>query len=356
MRKSKRSDAKEPFMANKRISVGMIIHPEGAHLGAYFEALAKTEEVDSVYVADPTGETEPRAKELLGDKFQKLFRDPNVMLQQAGPNMALVSLEASQAPPAIDAALDAGCHVLSEKPACVRVEDFERLARKADGKHRFLMLALANRSTPPVREARRLVRTGQFGKIYGIEMHIIADQTRLKNESYHKTWYADKSRAGGGHLIWLGIHWLDLVHFITGLNVTEVTGMIQNVGGQPITVEDSATVVMRYDNGSAGTLTSAYYIDKGYHMHVKIWCENGWLELADLDTDPLVYYSNREAKVRRFDYPAGQRGYTPFVRSAVRASAGLEEAPITATEGLRVLQTIFAAYRSAETGVRQKLS
>lgn len=342
-------------MANDRISVGLIVHPQGAHLSAYYEGLAKTDEVEAVSVADPTGETEAQARKFLGDKFKTMFRDTKTMLKETNPKMALVSVEAGQSPPEIDAALEAGCHVLTEKPACVRVEDFEKLARKADSKHLLLMLSLANRLAPPIREAKRMIRAGQFGKIYGVEMHIIADQTRLKSEAYHKTWFADKARSGGGHLIWLGIHWLDLISFVTGLNVTEVAAMIQNVGGQPINTEDSATVILRYDNGSAGTLTSAYYLDKGYHMHIKIWCEKGWLEFANLDTDPLTYYFNADAKVQKYEYPAGQRGYTPFVRAAVRASAGLEAAPITATESLCVLQTIFAAYRAADTGTKQKV-
>ena len=67
--------------------------------------------------------------------------------------------------------------------------DFEALTRKAQGKHRHLMLALANRVHAPVREARRLIRTGKLGKIYGVEIHLVADQTRLKSEDYRKAWY-----------------------------------------------------------------------------------------------------------------------------------------------------------------------
>lgn len=345
-------------MANEKITVGMIIHPQGAHLGAYFEALAQTEEVETVVIADPTGETEALAKPVLKDKLKDVFRDTKLMLRQASPKMALVSLEAAQAPPEIDAALEAGCHVFAEKPACVRAEDFAPLVQKADSKHRYLMLALANRITPPVQEARRLVRAGKLGKIYGAELHLIADQTRLKQASYHKSWFASKGRAGGGHLIWLGIHWLDLATYITGLPITDVAAMIQNVGGQPVDIEDSATVLFRLENGASGTMTSGYYLDKGYHSHLKFWGEHGWLELGDLDQTPLVSYStlnSREPRVEQFEYPADQGGYTPFVRAAARASAGLDAAPITAAEGLRVLQTVFACYRAAETGQSQRV-
>lgn len=335
------------------IKVGMITNAQGAHVDAYFASLAKAEEVESVALADSSGETVAQAEKVLGAKLKETFRDSRTMLRQARPAMVLVSLEAALAPPEIDAALDAGCHVFAEKPACVRAEDFQPLVRKADTKHLHLMLALANRLHAPVREARRLVQAGKFGKVYGVEMHLIADQTRITREEYRKSWFAIKSRAGGGHLIWLGIHWLDLATYITGLAVRDVTGMTGVVGGQPIDVEDSAAVLMRFDNGSLGTMTSGYYLDKGYHSHIKIWGEHGWLELGDLDTTPLEYYSTkdtREPKVERFEYPKGQGGYAPFVRAAVRASAGLDDAPISGADCLRVLQTVFACYRAAETG------
>src|SRR5438876_483608 len=83
------------------------------------------------------------------------------------------------APPVIDAALDAGCHVFAEKPSCTHAEDFEKLVRKAERTHRHLMLAVANRSHAPVREARRLIQAGKLGKVYGVEAHLVTDQTRL---------------------------------------------------------------------------------------------------------------------------------------------------------------------------------
>lgn len=337
----------------KSIKVGIITTPDGAHRAAYYESLAKAPEAEAVALASPSDSDAAAAKKILGDKLKETFKDSGEMLKQFQPQMALISLEAALAPPVIDAALDAGCHVLSEKPACVRAADFEKLVRKAQQKHRHLMLALANRPHPPVQEARRLVQGGKLGKIYGMELHIIADQTRLKSEKYHKQWVASRARAGGGHLIWLGIHWLDLGLHITGLKVQQVAGFAGVVGGQPIDVEDSAAVAFKLDNGSFGTMTSGYYLDKGYHSHIKIWGEHGWLHLAAIEDDPLLWYSTKDVKdpkVQRFEYAKGERGYPPFVRQAVRASAGLEPAPITGEECLHVLQTIFAFYQAAQAG------
>ena len=343
----------------KTIAVGVITDAGGAHLDAYFTGLAQIEEAESVSLADPSGRSEAQARKALGAKLKGVYKDRGEMLRQAKPQMALVSLEAAQAPPAIAAALDAGCHVFAEKPACVRAEDFAKLTRTAQQKHRHLMLALANRLHAPVREAKRLLREGKLGKVYGIEIHLVADQTRLKRETYHKSWFAQKAKAGGGHLIWLGIHWLDLALHVTGLKVQQVAGFAGVVGGQPIDVEDSAAVALRFDNGSFGTLTSGYYLDKGYHSHLQIWGEHGWLRMASIEEAPVEWYSTKDVKdprVERLTYPKGQRGYTPFVRACVRASAGLEPAPITAEEGLHVLQTIFAFYQAAQDGRTRTLS
>ncbi|MCB1237314.1 MAG: Gfo/Idh/MocA family oxidoreductase, partial [Verrucomicrobiae bacterium] len=217
----------------------------------------------------------------------------------ARPEMAMVSVEAVRAPPLIARALDAGCHVFAEKPSCVRAEDFESLVKKAEAGGRHLMLALANRVTPAVREAGRLISEGKLGDLYGVELHLIADQTRLTRESYHRSWFADPKRAGGGHLIWLGIHWLDLAMHLSGSSIREVCGFAGNVGGQPIAAEDSAALAMKFDNGMFGAMNSGYYLDRGYHSHLKFWGSKGWLEYAEwLGTErnpkPLRWYSTAE--------------------------------------------------------------
>jgi len=335
------------------ISVAVLTHASGPHLDAYLAGLAASSEVGEVAIADPSGSTFAAAQKTLGPKLKATGRDVVAVLREAKPKMALVTMEAVLAPPAIDAALEQGCHVLAEKPACVRTADFEPLVRKAEGKHLHLMLALANRLRPEVREARRLVSEGRLGKLYGAELHLIADQTRLKSESYRKTWFAQKARAGGGHLIWLGIHWLDLAMFVTGTEIEAVTGFSGNVGGQPMDVEDSNAAALRFSNGMFGTMTSGYYLDRGYHQHLKLWGEKGWLEVRQQNEIMLKWYSTAEPKVSRVqDYkpPNEPTGYTPFVHACARASAGLEPPPLAGREGLRVLDAIYAFYEAARTG------
>lgn len=345
---------------SQNVVVAVITNAEGAHLNAYFPALAQAREVTSVVLSDPSGETVDKARKSLGEKLTATYTDPAEMLKKEKPVMVMVSLEAKLAPPAIDLALDAGCHVMAEKPACLNAEDFAKLATKANGKKLLLMLALANRLNPETQEAKRIIEEGKLGKIYGMELHLIADQTRLKSKSYHQKWYAKKDRAGGGHLIWLGIHWLDLAMYLTGSKITDVAGFAGNVGGQPLDVEDSAALAVKFDNGTFGTVTSGFYLDKGYHSHIKIWGADGWLEInrhGGVGSAPLRWYSGKDEQPSITEYtpPDGPQGYSPFVAACVRAAMGQGPAPLTADDSLQVLKTVYGAYRAAATGQSQKI-
>lgn len=339
-------------MANP-IKVALLTHGGGAHVGAYLSALAAADDCSSVVLVDPDSRWDADAKRVLGAKLKRVGRDHREVLAQEKPALALVSMEAKIAPPVIDAALDAGCHVFAEKPSCVRAEDFAPLVAKADRQHRHLMLALANRLNPEIVAARRIIETGKIGKLYGLDMHLIADQTRLTRASYHSQWFAQKERAGGGHLIWLGIHWLDLAMQLTGASIRNVAGFTANVGGQPIDIEDSATAALQFDNGMLGTLTSGYYLDRGYHSHIKIWGSAGWLHLEPMKAQPLTWYSSSAGGPRDVQVWEGSkepRGYTPFVKAAVKACAEMSDPPISSSHSLRALRTVFSIYKAAESG------
>lgn len=337
----------------QKIKVAILTNQTGAHVGAYLNALRDTEACKAVVLADPDGRWVDSARKVLGAKLTAVHRDAKQMLAQEKPTMAMVTMEARIAPPVIDLALEAGCHVFAEKPACLRAKDLAPLAQKADSKHLHLMLALANRLNPELVAARKLIAEGAIGKIYGLEMHLVADQTRLTNKSYQAQWYTQKKRAGGGHLVWLGIHWLDLAQFVTGAEITEVAGFIANVGGQPIDIEDSATATLRFNNGALGTMTSGYYLKRGYHSHIKIWGSEGWLHLEQMLDQPLHWVSHKgdqAGKLQEWKGNRQPRGYTPFVRACVEACANDTDPPINNADSLRAVKVVYSIYEAATIG------
>ena len=333
------------------VKVGLVTNATGAHVGAYLNALRDTKACSAVAIADPDNRWVDSARKVLGPKLTAVYRDAKAMLAKEQPALAMVTMEAKTAPAAINGALEAGCHVFAEKPTCLSAKEFAPLINKADSKHRHVMLALANRLNPEFIAARQLIADGAIGKIYGVGAHLVADQTRLTNAGFRAQWYAQKKRAGGGHLVWLGIHWLDLIQNLTASEITEVTGFIANVGGQPIDIEDSATATLRFDNGTLGTFTSGYYLKRGYHSGIKVWGSEGWLHLQQMLDQPLHWLSNKgenAGKVQTWKGNKQPRGYTPFVRACVEAIANDTEPPISNADSLRAVQVVYAIYDAAE--------
>jgi len=343
------------------IKVGVITEPTGAHLGAYLSSLANCQGVEAIGVADPTGETFESAQSILGERFGDLrtFHDSGEMIETIKPQLAVVTLEAHRAPTFIEMALNSGSHVLSEKPACVRQEEFQKLVDVAQLKQRSLMLALANRLTPPAKKAKEIVQSGLLGKLYGADLHFIADQTRLTKPAFQQSWQAHKAKVGGGHLIWLGIHWLDLIQHISGDRIREVCGFSRNVGGQPIEVEDAAVLALQFDSGMVGTMQSGYYLDRGYQSHLVLWGSDGWLRFDLVEGASLQWYSTHENSpkgTQSFSYTLEKREYLPLIQASVDCARGIERPWITGAEGLHLLKVIFGLYRAAETGNTQRIA
>lgn len=339
------------------MKVGILTQAGGAHLSSYLAAFADCDDVASVAIADDSGSNFASAEKALGEKLSGTYKDAGEMLKKQQPKLVLVTKQANLAPAAIDQALEAGCHVIAEKPACVRAEDFAPLVKKAESKHLHLMLAFANRLNPPTIAAKQIMTEGKLGRLYGMQVHLMADQTRLTRPSYRQSWFSQKEFAGGGHLTWLGIHWLDLACYLSDLKVREVTGFIENVGRQPIDVEDSVALSLRFEQGVLGTMQTGYYLDRGYHSNVTIWGEDGWLRLTRTGNMPLEYYSRKEKdpQVRQVDVAQEPRGYGVFVDAIVKAIGEDRPVPVTGPEGLHVLRTIYAAYKAASTGQTQKV-
>ena len=345
----------------EKVRVGIITEPGGQHLSSFTKALGVLEGVEMVAAADPSGDFLPKGRELLGARASsyRTFSDYRQMLEEIKPQLALLALEPHHTPPVMEAVLEAGGHILADKPACVRLEDFERVVRLAQSKRLQVMLGLTNRVSRPARRARELVESGLLGKLYGPSVHLVADQTRLTKPAYWKTWMASQERAGGGKLIYHGFHYLDLVHYIAGDQISEVTGFTRNVGGQPIEVEDSAVLAFRLGDGAVGTLNTGYYLNRGYSTLVAVWGSQGWLRFDLAAGPPMTWASTHPDApkgVQSYHYQVEPNTYHLMIEEAVNAARGLAAPPITSEESHSVLKVVFAAYQAAAEGTTQKVS
>lgn len=339
------------------IRVGFISEPTAHHRTSYLDILARLDGVDTVAVVDPTGETLSDAKRRLGVRFYESgFRDEQQMLSRVDPELTIVTTEGHHAPAAVIAALKSGSHVVTEKPGCTRLDDFERMAAAAKAHDRHLMLAMATRSSPAIRRARQLVQDGVLGRPYSVSLLWQADQTRLKNAAWQNSWVSDPQRAGGGKLIYHGIHFLDAVQHLLDEPIKKINGFTQNVGGQPIKVEDSAVMNFLFASGATGTLNTGYYLPSGKQTEIRIWGSHGWLRLELHEQRPLQWQSTKSgqpSEVQSFDY-AGEPGlYSLFFADVLQAIREDSQPPISTAESLQAMRVVFAGYRAASSGKTQ---
>lgn len=231
------------------------------------------------------------------------------------------------------AALEAGKHVLCEKPlANSLVEAGEMLlaARKAGTIH---MVNFNYRRVPAVALVKQLIESGKLGTIR--HWRAVYLQGWLVNESAPLTWRMQKELAGSGALGDIGAHILDLAQYLVG-NVTEVVGTLdtfvkerpieaKNSGGSglsweagsemgAVTVDDSTTFLAKFDNGATGTF-EATRMATGRQNHNSFEI-NGSLGSVVFDLERLnelqVFFKDDEDGVQGFRTVNVTSGADPY--------------------------------------------
>lgn len=152
------------------------------------------------------------------------------------------------------AALDAGKHVLCEKPLANSVAEAQAMtdaATRAAARGVVAMTGFTFRRVPAATLARDIVASGRLGRIYQVRASYLQDW--LTDPTAPFVWRLDKSLAGSGALGDIAAHAVDLTQFVTGSTLTTVSGIIETLvperDGQRVTVDDLALFHGRLDSG-----------------------------------------------------------------------------------------------------------
>lgn len=155
------------------------------------------------------------------------------------------------------AALEAGKHVLCEKPLANTVDEARRMAAAAESaRARGIrsMVGFTYRRVPATTFARDLVASGRIGEVRQVRAEYLQDW--LSDAEAPLTWRLQKERAGSGALGDIGAHAVDLTEYITGQRVTRVSGVLETiVSERPVLAESSGL------SGSAGSERGAVTVD-----------------------------------------------------------------------------------------------
>lgn len=163
------------------------------------------------------------------------------------------------APVAIDA-LKAGAHVLCEKPMAVNAGEAQRMVDAARKHRRHLMIALNNRFRSEAQILKKLIEQGELGDIY----YAKTGWLRRRGIPGAGSWFTQKAKSGGGPLIDLGVHMIDLTRWLMGNpKPVAVVGSVYSkfahtVKGGAYDVEDLATGFITLEGGATLTAEASW--------------------------------------------------------------------------------------------------
>jgi predicted dehydrogenase len=285
--------------------------------------------------------------------------------------VAIITPPGAHHPLAI-AALDAGKHVLCEKPFALDGSQAVEMCAAAEKSGRTAMIAHEFRHTPQRAYIRQLVADGYIGKFKLCTMELFLDRY-VTREPRPLTWNAYRSE-GGGLLGALGSHYIDALRFWLG-EIASVTGalaalrpdVVDAATGKTVKAEtdDTFSFLVTFKNGGMATMTASFAATPTRGAKIAVMGERGTLLAEQPGPNPLengvVVASRDGAPLQALDTPAQ---YTPFadprdhrlmafrllVRDFTRGVAeGTSPAP-NFTDGLRCQQVLDAVRESSALG------
>jgi predicted dehydrogenase len=297
------------------------------------------------------------------------------------------------------AALDAGKHVLCEKPLANTVAEAQAMAAAAEraAAHGVrAMVGFTYRRVPAIALARQLVQEGRIGHVRHVRAQYLQDW--IADPAAPMSWRLEKERAGSGALGDIGAHIVDLTQHITGDRIADVNGLLETfvherplpspesgalLGGTSqnggptgrVTVDDAAVFLARFEGGPIGVFEATRFATgRKNAIRIEVNGSLGSLAFDFEDMNVLHFYDAQEpAEVAGFRrilvtepthpyvgawWPPGhglgyEHGFTHQVVDLVTAIGRGEQPLPSFADGLQVQSVLAAVERSAEAGAWQ---
>ncbi len=196
--------------------------------------------------------------------------------------------------------LEAGIHVICDKPLSSSLEDAEQIEKLVEGSGLIFAITYNYSGYPMVRHAREMVAAGKLGNIRVIQVEYAQDwlATNIEAEGHKQAaWRTDPARAGtGGSIADIGTHAFHLAEFISGLEAKSLLADLDTfVAGRSL--DDNANILLHYSNGAKGMLWSSQVASGQENaLRIRLFGDKGGLEWAQEDPNYLQYRPLRETR------------------------------------------------------------
>lgn len=347
---------------NNKIRIGII--GTGSISSLHLDAYSKNPDVELYAFCDINEERVKTAAKKYG--VTRVFTDMNEMLKLKEIDAVSVCTWNSAHASCTISALNAGKHVLCEKPMATSSEEAKEMKAAADRSGKLLMIGFVRRFGNDCDILKDFINTDYFGDIY------YSKATYLRRKGNPGGWFGDKSRSGGGPLIDLGVHVIDLVRYLLGnpkpisvygatfqklLDRKNIKGAISYLASSRTDsdicdVEDLATAMIRFDNGAV------LNIEASFSLNIKN--DEGKIELfgtkagAKLDPTLEIYseINNYMANIQL--HTKTELDFNGLFEKEINHFISCVKDGVTciapAQDGVELMTILDAVYESAKTG------
>jgi len=257
------------------------------------------------------------------------------------------------------AALNAGKHVLCEKPMATTLADCEAMVKTASERKRTLMIGQNQRMAKAHVKARQLIASGLIGEIISFRTTFgHGGPETWSIDPGQNVWFFDKNQAAMGAMADLGVHKTDLIHYLTGQTVVETTARLltldkRDARGALIGVDDNAVCIYRLSGGALGSMTASWTFYGAEDNSTILYGTQGIMRIYD-DPDYAIQVSSRTGekilyeidKIQTNDSQTSSGIIDEFVGSLVEK----REPAISGADVLKSMRVIFASFESSQTG------
>lgn len=329
---------------HRRIRYGMVGGGEGAFIGAVHRMAAA---LDGEYVLvcgafSSEAERARRSGEALGLNSARAYPTLQAMIEgesalpveERMEVLAIVTPNHLHAPAAI-AALDAGFHVVSDKPMALDMKEARSIAEAVQRSGRLYGLTFTYSGYPLVEEARVRVARGDLGAVRLVQVEYSQgwlSQPLDRGGNKQAEWRTDPARAGlGGCLGDIGTHAFHLAEHVSGLAVEELSAeLTTHVSGRRL--DDDVAALLRLERGARGVLKASQIAAGDENdLRLRVHGEKGGLEWSQMEPNTLTLrWLDRPAELVR----TGGPGLAPSTMALTRTPAGHPEGYVEAFANL----------------------
>jgi predicted dehydrogenase len=295
--------------------------------------------IEVTAIADVVDETARRRAAELGATAYTDFR---LMIEKADLEAVDICLPHHLHAEAIVAAAQAGKHILCEKPICLTVRQADEVQRAVSAAGVTLMCAHNQLFLPAVSTAKQLLEQGILGTVYEVRT---ADSFYNDFNPQNMGWRATAATSGGGELMDTGYHPTYLMLHLAGGSPVEATALLSRHRLIFMESEDSAQVLVRFDNGVVGHLVTSWaYEPPPGSERFSVVGERGSLHSDGRN----LTVSLRGSSSQTYDFDAVDTYVSEIGHFADCLRSGVR--PLhTEKEGIEVLGLILAAYEGAQS-------